>query len=322
MNNDFAFSMFFAIIVFLLAITVTLIILETEKSHFDKKANEESIETRKIDNSENKKPEIPKAYTADLKSGVANIVQPGWSKDWFEHLNVEKTNKTITPVKKTKSKSKPIRRKTTTPSIRTTKIIEKSEIHVINGHTVAYNDELHYYFVDGIRVPSVSEIIKKHANKFNVYDDYKNVDPEILRLAALKGTRLHKEIEDYEINGNTYYSTEFNNYLRLKKRLNFEVLENEKIILLYNSNGKVVGAGRLDMVIKINEELAILDIKRTSRFYRDKVTAQINLYRIGYLQTYKSNISRLMCMQLRESVAQIFEINNDHLRAISVLDLL
>ena len=203
-----------------------------------------------------------------------------------------------------------------------TRRVQNIEFEIINDHKVSFIDETHEYIVDGVKVFSVSEILKMHASFFNISDDYANIPEDVLRRAAEKGTKLHSEIENYEKFGKLSSSIEFKNYLKLKKELKFSVKESEKIILLSNSSGKVVGAGRMDMLINLDGDDVILDIKRTYRFYRSKVTAQTNLYKLGYNQTYGSSVSKLMCMRLREFDAEIYHIKDDLKKAKDVLELL
>ena len=62
----------------------------------------------------------------------------------------------------------------------------------IKGHTVEYIDEDHIYLVDGIIVPSVTQILKKRFGGM-----YSHVDPDTLKRAAEAGTNLHEAIEAY-----------------------------------------------------------------------------------------------------------------------------
>ena len=62
----------------------------------------------------------------------------------------------------------------------------------INGRWLEYDDETHTYIVDGIIVPSVTQILgRKFGHK---YDD---VSAETLNKAAERGTAIHKAIEEF-----------------------------------------------------------------------------------------------------------------------------
>ena len=67
----------------------------------------------------------------------------------------------------------------------------------INGFTLEYIDDTHTYLVDGIIVPSITQLIKmKFKNKYDA------VPKEVLKKAADKGTAMHLAIELYEKEGN------------------------------------------------------------------------------------------------------------------------
>ena len=63
----------------------------------------------------------------------------------------------------------------------------------IAGHVLEYIDEIHQYLVDGVCVPSITQILKiKFGNK------YENIDKQVLERAAKKGTKVHEAIENFE----------------------------------------------------------------------------------------------------------------------------
>ena len=138
---------------------------------------------------------------------------------------------------------------------------------VIKGYDVSYEDESHKYFVNGSEVPSITTILKL---KFK--DKYKDIDPLILQRAALRGTRLHKYIEDYETKDIVVNDKELLNYIYLKDYYQFDVVENEVPILL-EYKGKIVACGRLDMVIEEfihgDFKIGLGDIKRTSKLDKE-----------------------------------------------------
>ena len=60
----------------------------------------------------------------------------------------------------------------------------------IQGHSLEYFDEEHLYLVDGIIVPSITQILK---HKFG--RKYEGIDRATLQRAADKGTQIHEAIE-------------------------------------------------------------------------------------------------------------------------------
>lgn len=171
----------------------------------------------------------------------------------------------------------------------------------INGRTIEFDPEYHIYLVDGVIVPSVSEILK---TKFN---DYACVSRAVLDQASARGTALHKAIELYETTGETSDLKEFHNYLFLKKRFGFTNISNE-LPVIYEENGKVLFAGQLDQIIEENGELGINDFKRVSAPNKEKIAYQLNFYKIAYEQSYHQKIKSLSFMQLREDTRRFYAV--------------
>lgn len=163
----------------------------------------------------------------------------------------------------------------------------------INGRTVEFDDETHIYLVDGIIVPSVTTILKARFN------DYAKVSRAVLEQASEKGTALHSAIEIYEKTGEESDLKEFKNYLFLKKHFGFKNISNE-LPIIYEEDGRVLFAGRLDQIIEIDGKRGINDFKRVSAPNKEKIAYQLNLYKLGYEQTYQEHINSLSFIQLRE----------------------
>ena len=73
--------------------------------------------------------------------------------------------------------------------------------------TCTYNEEFHTYRLNGKIIPSVTRLL----------DDgtYINVDPKILESAQMRGTLIHKEIEQWLKSGINGYTDEFQEFLDL-----------------------------------------------------------------------------------------------------------
>lgn len=172
----------------------------------------------------------------------------------------------------------------------------------IKGYTLEYIDSTHTYLVDGVIVPSITQILKsKFGNK------YSGVDKDVLSKASEKGTKVHEAIEKYCKTGEVEDMKEVKNFIFLQKQYKFEVLDNEVPIILFIDD-KPVGAGRLDLVLKIEDEVGLGDIKRTSVLDKEYLTYQLNLYRIGYQQCYDTEINFLKGLHLREDTRRFVDI--------------
>jgi len=177
----------------------------------------------------------------------------------------------------------------------------------INGKRVDYIDDTHTYYVDGVKVPSVTQIVAAV-----LPSPYNDVEPTILQQAAHRGVALHKEIELFEKHQLPGTSIEFNNYIFLKKYHRIESLDNEKLVIIEHE-GKIVCAGRLDMIIKseLIKGIGIGDVKRTSNIHFEHLKLQLNLYRLGYMQSYNETIQYLKCFHLRKFVYELIDIPID-----------
>lgn len=186
----------------------------------------------------------------------------------------------------------------------------------INGKRVDYIDETHTYYVDGIKVPSVTQIVAAI-----LPSPYGDVEPTVLQQAANRGVALHKEIELYEKHQLLGSSIEFNNYLFLKKYHRIQSLDNEKLVIIEHE-GRVVCAGRLDMIIQseLIKGTGIGDVKRTSNIHFDHLRLQLNLYRLGYMQSYGQSIEYLKCFHLRKFVYELIDIPIDEEYAKRAID--
>lgn len=172
----------------------------------------------------------------------------------------------------------------------------------IKGHTLEYIDEIHQYLVDGMCVPSITQILKiKFGRK------YDGVSKEVLTKASEKGTQVHEAIEKLCKTGEIEDLKEVRNFMFLQKQYKFEVLDNEVPIILFKDDIPVAG-GRLDLVLKIDDEIGLGDIKRTSVLDKEYLAYQLNLYRLAYQQCYDTEIKFLKGVHLREDTRKFVNI--------------
>jgi ATP-dependent exoDNAse (exonuclease V) beta subunit len=172
----------------------------------------------------------------------------------------------------------------------------------IKGYQVVFEPIEHKYFVNGKIVPSISQICKMENP-----DLYNGIDQATLNRAAAKGVSLHEEIENYELHGEMGYTTEFHNYLKVKKHYGFKKELTEHMVII-EIDGKVVCAGRFDLLARMNGENLLIDFKRTSQIHQKYVTLQLNLYRLGLMQSYGIDIQKLMLIRLRYDAIEIMDL--------------
>ncbi len=184
----------------------------------------------------------------------------------------------------------------------------------INGHVLEYFDDTHTYLVDGMIVPSITQMLKiKFKNKYN------GVNQQVLNRASEKGTQVHEAIEKLCKTGEVEEIKEVKNFIFLQKQYKFNTVDNEVPIILFKDETPV-GAGRLDLVLEENNELGLGDIKRTSVLDKEYLAYQLNLYRIGYQQCYGKEITFLKGLHLREDTRKYINIPINEELAQKIVD--
>ena len=184
----------------------------------------------------------------------------------------------------------------------------------IGKHTVEFYDDEHLYLVDGIVLPSITQILKvKFGNK------YDGVSKDVLKRAADKGTEVHEAIEKLCKTGEVEDLKEVKNFMFLQKQYKFGVLDNEVPIILFKDDVPVA-AGRLDLVLTLNNDIGLGDIKRTSSLDKEYLGYQLNLYRIAYMQCYGTEINFLKGLHLREDVRKFINIPINEQMAWKLVD--
>ena len=172
----------------------------------------------------------------------------------------------------------------------------------INGEELEYFDDGHIYLVNGVQVPSITEMMKvRFGHKFD------GVPKDVLQKASEMGTRLHKAVERYVEHGEESDLVEMRNFMFLQKHYRFMCISSEVPVILHRDD-EPIAAGRLDLVIEIDGKYGLADVKRTSVLDKDYLFYQLNLYRIAYEQCYTKKIEFLKGIHLRENTRRFVNI--------------
>ena len=175
------------------------------------------------------------------------------------------------------------------------------ETFSIKGGTLEYFDETHTYLYDGLMLPSVTQILGvKYKN------DYASVPPAVLNNAAKRGTAVHKAIESFNVSGYDDGSEEVRNFKFLQKQYGFEVLDSELPVVLFKDD-MPIACGRLDMTMLMDGHTGIADIKTVSTLNKEKIAYQLNLYRIGLMQSYGVDAQFLKIIHLRDGIRKVID---------------
>lgn len=172
----------------------------------------------------------------------------------------------------------------------------------IKGYTLEFIDETHTYLVDGVIVPSITQMLNvKFGGK------YWGVSERVLADAAAKGTEVHEAIEKLCTTGEYEDLKEVRNFMFLQKQYKFKALKNEIPVILF-MHDEPIAAGRLDLVLSMDGATGLGDIKRTATLDKDYLAYQLNLYRIAYMQCYDEDITFLRGLHLREDTRKYVNI--------------
>ena len=175
------------------------------------------------------------------------------------------------------------------------------ETFSIKGGTLEYFDDTHTYLYDGMMLPSVTQILGvKYKN------DYASVPPSVLDNASKRGTAVHKAIENYNNSGYDDGSEAVRNFKFLQKQYGFEVLDSELPIVIFKDD-MPIACGRLDMTMLMDGETGIADIKTVSALNKEKIAYQLNLYRIGLMQSYGVDAKFLKIIHLRDGIRKVID---------------
>lgn len=172
----------------------------------------------------------------------------------------------------------------------------------LNGHTLEYYEDEHLYLVDGVIVPSITQLMKKRFG-----DKYLGISKEVLERAAQKGTEVHEAIERYVVTGEETDLPEMRGFLFLQRIYDFEVINTERPVILFYQN-QPIAAGRYDLMIEMDGKQGGADIKRTSVLDKEYLSLQLNLYRIAVRQTYGIDWDFLKGIHLRDGVRKLVNI--------------
>ena len=154
---------------------------------------------------------------------------------------------------------------------------------------IEFIESTHTYLVDGIIVPSVTQIITKMDPGM-----YKGVSKAVLKNAAERGDRVHSLIEYWNEHEDTpeWYEKKSFEALSLKRYQSLQITHNiaasgQEIPVCYRHEGMPIFAGKFDMVAMVDGELSIVDIKTTAAYHREYLEKQLTLYKMAIEQTYE-----------------------------------
>lgn len=159
---------------------------------------------------------------------------------------------------------------------------------------VFFDDITHSYLLDdSFYLMGVTSLMKKHG----LSADYTGISDEVLAKAAERGSKGHKEIENY-IKGNKYKPTTITKSFQA---LNLNVMESEFLV----SDNEVV-ASMIDIVL---DDYSLVDIKFTSQLHIKALQWQLSIYAYLLESYYNIKVPRIYALHFnKQNKAAMVEI--------------
>lgn len=142
-----------------------------------------------------------------------------------------------------------------------------------------FDEQTHTYYLGDKVLPSVTQIIESTIPKFE--KKYENVNENILKQAAEKGTLIHSEIEAYIKRNYIGFTTELTNFINIVTDKKLSNIQSE--VKVHNNEF----AGTIDIIAQkgISTKKNILaDIKTTYKIDKEYISWQLSLY--NYLLSF------------------------------------
>jgi len=183
--------------------------------------------------------------------------------------------------------------------------------------TLLFYDDTHRYTVDGVEVPSVSEL-----TRFLTRELYTDAPQYLIDQAAKRGTSVHKATEALDLYGRIECEEDIVPYVQAYVAFRKDIDPEWEKVEWSVCNEKQF-AGTLDRYGKINGKNVILDIKTTatiSGLHKVLYTAQLNLYRIAVLR--EKPVDSLFVLQLKkDGTYKLHDLPIDEPLALACLTL-
>lgn len=171
-----------------------------------------------------------------------------------------------------------------------------------NNFEIDFDEDTHTYYVNGVRKPSVSAIMRPISDKH--YNDM-NVPKSVIEKAAKRGTLVHEAIDLYDTFGVETENKEIKPYLlgyKMAKRLEVLFPKYNEIRL---TNGDYCGT--LDMIAIKDNELILIDLKATSKINYELLEVQLCAYK--ELANFNGHsIDKTYCLHIKPNNYKLVKI--------------
>lgn len=163
---------------------------------------------------------------------------------------------------------------------------------------VSFEDITHSYLLDGeVELMGVTTLMKKHG----LSADYSGISEEVLAKAAAKGSKVHKDIEDY-CNGKEVVMTPA---LKAYIGCGIKPIANEYLVTDY-----ALVASSIDIVADAGSgKVNLIDIKTTSQLHHEALSWQLSIYAFLFnLANPDIEIAGLYALHIKSGKAQLVPV--------------
>jgi hypothetical protein len=141
-----------------------------------------------------------------------------------------------------------------------------------NRPPVIFKEEEHEYWLGDKQLSGITERIGEVLYGGN---KYAGVPEYIMERARMRGSLIHKEIEEYCVNGILGFTDELQRFIELQEKYGFKVLANEYTVTDFHKY-----ATNIDLILyngKLIKDIELCDIKTTAELDREYLSWQLSI---------------------------------------------
>ncbi len=138
-----------------------------------------------------------------------------------------------------------------------------------NRPPVIFKEEEHEYWLGDKQLSGITGRINDVLYGGN---KYAGVPEYIMERARMRGSLIHKEIEEYCKNGTPGFTDELQRFIELQEEHGFKVLENEYTVTDFEKH-----ATNIDLILYNDNDIELCDIKSTAQLDKEYLSWQLSI---------------------------------------------
>ncbi|NLE06124.1 MAG: hypothetical protein GX638_15160, partial [Crenarchaeota archaeon] len=138
-----------------------------------------------------------------------------------------------------------------------------------NRPPVIFKEEEHEYWLGDKQLSGITGRINEVLYGGN---KYAGVPEYTMERARMRGSLIHKEIEEYYVSGILGFTDELQKFIELQEEHGFKVLANEYTVTDFETY-----ATNIDLILFRDNELELQDIKSTAQLDKEYLSWQLSI---------------------------------------------